>query len=269
MSTTDDSLQAGAEASEPLDHQGSDPATEPGENLDQTTGTPGDEGADSGAQPGDPAGFTKRIHQKHHELMEERRARILVEDELQKLQAQASPELRPVIPVTPDPYDEKFDELMATRDKAVSSAAEFDARKTAADTQAQTAQTQRVTEQQQALVKTVQTYADRAAKLSVNAQELQVAGQTVAAYGMSDQLTQFILADEQGPLITTYLAKNPEELDTLRDLDPMRAAVHIATTVRTKAVAAAPIPGVPPPADTLGGGGAPPSERGPKGATYE
>ena len=57
----------------------------------------------------DPAGFTKRINQKHFELMEEKRAREALEAEVVALKAKITEIQKPVIPPLPDPYDDDFD----------------------------------------------------------------------------------------------------------------------------------------------------------------
>ena len=113
-------------------------------------------------------------------------------------------------------------------------------------------------------------YEAQGVKLGVNAQELSAAGNAVGGYlaGLNDVLVH-IAKDEQGPLITTYLHKNPEALETIRQLDSLSAATYIATQVKPHAVALGTKPPTPPdPIETLNGSGIGPRERGPKGATY-
>ena len=263
-------LQTEETASESLSTQGTDSAPVEGKNLNENTAISSEgESETKPAESNEPAGFTKRIHQKHHELMEEKRARASVEQQLEELRKQVPQETKPVIPEIPDPYEDNFDELMAQRDTAIKAEFEFNSREQNAQAQAQQAQQKQANEQQEALVKTVNTYSERAGKLNISESELKVAGETVAAYGIDNQLAQYILSDDDGPLITTYLAKNPAELETLRTMNPMQSAVYIANTVKSKASANRNTVNTPSPADTLGGGGAPPSERGPRGATFE
>ena len=217
----------------------------------------------------EPAGFTKRIHQKHHELMEERRAREAVEAELEQLRNQQPTAQRPEVPPLPDPYDDDFDIRMKERDAAVLEVATYDFRQQQTQAEQQRQEQQRALEQQNKIIDTVKTYANRATALNISAKELEVAGQTVAAYGIDDQLTQYILNDEQGPLITRYLARNPAELEAIQAMSPMQAAVHVAVNVKTKAGANQNANRAPAPADTLGGGGTAPKGRGPKGARFE
>lgn len=264
-------LQAEAQqGTETPPQAGAESATAMGENPELNNAGDSSEGAEGNPadQQADPARFTKRINQKHHEVMEERRARIAVEQELANLRAQQPQAQRPVVPPVPDPYDDNFDQLMRDRDVAIEAAKEFDLKQHQDQIRQQQQQQQAVDEQQQQMVNTAEAYSKRAADLNVSQQELQVAGQTVAAYGISNELTFFILDDDQGPLITTYLARNPEEIEVLNSMNPMQAAVHVATNVKAKATAAKPNNGAPPPAETLGGGGATPSKRGPSGATF-
>ena len=157
---------------------------------------------------------------------------------------------------------------MVARDKAIRELSAFDVRQEVATTQATAAANQAQATQQAALVTSAQSYTERAQGLGLDAAELQVAGNTVAAYGVSDELAGHILNDEQGPLITRYLAGNLNELETLRGMAPMQAAVHLATKIVPKITAVPTNTGAPPPSDGLSGGGVPPSERGPDGTTY-
>lgn len=262
-------LQAGDGQSETPIEAGTGSAPDTGDNQEQNNEGAASNGAEGG-NGNDPSGFTKRIHKKHHELMEERRARLAVEAELQKLRTQQPQEQRPEIPPVPDPYDEDFDDKMKQRDKAIVDAQAFDVRQSQQQAQQQEAQQRAAQEQQQKFANDAQEYAKRATALNVSKEKLQAAAQTVAAYGIGMELTQHIIQDEQGPLITTYLAENPDELERIVTLDPMGAAVHIATAIKPKLVAGNSMDSdPPPPADTLSGGGAPPQERGPKGAKFE
>ena len=197
---------------------------------------------------------------KTHKIREAERKAEDLQRQLEETRAKLPQEERPTIPDYPDSFDDAFEDKLAERDEALRNAAAFDARQEALKQQQELKQQQAQLEQQQTLQQTVQGYSERAVKLGVSESELQMAGQAVANFGISDDVTHFILGDEQGPLITTYLAKNPNELDSLRGMNPMQAAVHIATNVKTKATAAKGTSKAPPPADTLGNGGAPQSK---------
>jgi hypothetical protein len=57
---------------------------------------------------------------------------------------------------------------------------------------------------------------------------------------IEDSLVQYILEDDHGPLITKYLSQNIGLLDNLRNMHPTRAAVMIATEIKSKAAALKP-----------------------------
>ena len=178
-------------------------------------------------------------------------------------------EQRPVVPEAPDSMDDDFDSKMAKRDKAIREAGAFDTRQELATSQATAAANQAQSTRQTAFMQSAQDYTARAVKAEIDSAALQAAGQVVSAYGMSDELTEHILNDEQGPQITQYLAGNLNELETLQNMPPMQAAIHLATQIVPKLKAVPTNSGAPPPSDGLTGGGVPPSERGPEGCTYE
>jgi len=66
----------------------------------------------------------------------------------------------------------------------------------------------------------VQTYAARTKELGIGQDEIQAAGNTVAQYGLSDDLVMHILGDSDGPLITKYLAENPQDGFELASMSP-------------------------------------------------
>lgn len=207
---------------------------------------------------------------KTFKIREAEREAEALRQQLAEAQAKVPQETRPEVPELPDPYDDNYQEVLAKREEAIRAAAKFDAAETVRQEQQQAQVLQQQQEQQQVLVKTVTDYAKRAETLGVNAQELQVAGNTVQQYGIDDQVVMHILNDEQGPLITKYLSQNPQALETIRNADPMSAAVYISTEVKTKAAAlGVKPPTAPDPVETLTGAGVAPGERGPKGATFE
>ena len=260
---TDDTLQADAE--EAPDQLESAPVENEGEETPPIEG----QAAEPAEGDKDPERFNKRYNKLHFEREEQRRRAEAAEQLNAELQAKLPQEQRPSVPDMPDPYDADFGPKMAARDTALRDTAAYDARQTLAAEQQQTEEQQAQATQQAALITRVTTYTERAQKHGINAEQLQVAGQTVAQYGISDELTNFILDDEQGPQITAYLSKNPGELDELSRLTPVQAAVRIATVVKPKASQHSGLSGAPEPVTGLSGGGAPPAQRGPAGATYE
>ena len=197
-------------------------------------------------------------------------------DELRKrLEAHERPvtQSRPNVPALPDPFalsDEEYKRQIMHREQALISAAAYDTRmQMLQNQQAQIAQ-EAAQKQQEVLVEKVQSYAQRAKTLGVKAEELQAAGSIVGQFGIEDSLVQYILEDDHGPLITKYLSQNIGLLDNLRNMHPTRAAVMIATEIKSKAAALKPkFTNAPDPIRRPQPSGVQVKPKGPKGATFE
>ena len=245
------------------------PETDEVDEGDEVDEVDDNEGEEVEEKADDPAGYTKAINKKHFEFKEQERRANALEEQLRKLQSQMPQEQRPEVPELPDPYDDNYAEQIAARDDAIRKAVAYDTQQQFVQYQQQQAQEQSQKAQQEAITKTVQSYSGRAKDLGVKPEQLTAAGNTVHAYGIHDEITQYILGDEQGPLITTYLARHTDELEKISGMSPMQAGIYIDKAVRPKASVSPKKSQAPAPADGLTGGGAPPSERGPKGAKYE
>ena len=262
----EDELQTGDEPETGLE-AGAESATDMGDNPEQETES--GEVTPEAQEANEPASYTKRIHQKHHELMEERRARLAIEQELERLKQQQQPvDEAPVVPDMPDQYDDNFEEKIRQRDEALAKRIEWDARQQILQEQEQARQQEQAARRQQENVDRLQKFAKRAQELNISNQELNIAAQTVVAYGVSSEVEDMIVDNENGPVLAVHLAENPAELDVMRGMTGVQAGMYIATNILPK-LNSAKKQVAPPPPDTLGGGGAPPAERGPRGATYE
>ena len=262
----DNEQQADAEASE-QPAGASDSATETSEGSQE----PGQEQQQQGGglTPEAQEIVNKAIGRQHAKFRTEQDRANNLEAENQRLKASLPQEQRPDIPAVPDSLDDDFVVKTEARDKAIREAAAFDVRQDVARSQAAAAESAVQSQRNEAFNTAAEVYNGRAAELGVDVVGLQVAGNTVAAYGIDEQLAGHILNDEKGPLITQYLAGNLNELEVLRGMAPMQAAVHLATVIVPKISAVPANSGAPSPPDGLTGGGVPPSERGPKGTTYE
>ena len=172
--------------------------------------------------------------------------------ELDKLTKPTKPEVPPM----PDQYADDFEEQYAAREQKLRELAVFEEgeRQQAAYNQHQEQEAARKKAEEFTAV--AESYTDRAGKLGIKAAELQEAGQQVASMGMSNEVVHHILTEDQGPAITVYLAKNPTEADTLSRMNPMRAAVYIATEIKPKAIESRPkVELAPAPTDSPKGGG--------------
>jgi hypothetical protein len=203
--------------------------------------------------------FNKAIAKKTFELREterrleaERQERERYALELEKLRAPVAE-----IPPMPDPYEEGYEQKVRLRDQALALYAVHQ-NQIQQNQQAQLAREQEAERRKQEhLVESVNAFRASAAKLGVKQEELTMATQTVANYGINDDLAMAIVNDEHGVLITTYLAQNIEDLDKVVRMTPIQAAMYIASVVKPKAQARKQkISSAPEPTTALRGNGA-------------
>ena len=193
-----------------------------------------------------------------------------VRQQLADLQATIPKEVKPNIPDMPDEFDENRDSLLLQRDEAIRQSAVFDNNQKLQFQQEQAANLKVAQDRQTEINQVFHDYESQGVKLGVNAQELLAAGTAVGQYGLSNEIVMHIAKDKHGPLITTYLHKNPAVLEAIGQLDSLSAAAYIETQVKPQAAALATRPPTAPnPVETLNGSGIAPHQRGPKGATYE
>ena len=199
--------------------------------------------------------INKVINKKHFEKMEaERKAKEAadkaaeLEEKLKQYEAQQVGE----VPSFPDRWEYESDEDFAKAQReyndALTRKAAYDAQQ-AQTLQAQQAQQQQeLIRQQQELQQKAISYTENASKFGISAEELKTAGGKVASYGASEGLTMAILADEEGPLITKYLATNPVEVEELSAMNPYQAGAKLVE-IKSKAQALKPkTSNTPPPA---------------------
>lgn len=213
------------------------------------------------------------VGKKVFQLREKERELEAAKKQLENLQSKIPEAKRPDVPTLPDPFalsDEEYKRQQQERDQALLQQAQYDAQQQAREQQRLYAMQEQQARQHEVQVKRVEAYAERAKKVGVTSDELQVAGSTVAQFGIDQQLVDFILEDEQGPLITKYLSQNLQELSSLTEMSPAMAAAKIATDIRTKAVSLKKkVNAAPDPLETPHGAGVAPKPRGPKGASFE
>jgi hypothetical protein len=216
--------------------------------------------------------FDEAIGKKTFKLREMEREAEQLRKRLEEVERPVT-QSRPQVPALPDPFavsDEEYKRQIMHREQALISAAAYDMRmQMLQNQQAQIAQ-EAAQKQQEVLVEKVQSYAQRAKTLGVKAEELQAAGSIVGQFGIEDSLVQYILEDDHGPLITKYLSQNIGLLDSLRQMHPTKAAVMIATEIKSKAAALKPkFTNAPDPIRRPQPSGVQVKPKGPKGATFE
>lgn len=188
----------------------------------------------------------------------------------QQFEQQQQPDGRPVIPDPPNIWDDNYEEKVKARDEAIREAAAWDAQEQARQEWEQRQAYEQQQKEQQQLLERVGTYTNRAKEFGIDEKDLQVAGNAVAQFGIPEPLIQYILDDDAGPAITMHLSRNFQELAELNQMDPIRAAVYVATQIKPRAERNAKRRSAPPePVDNPRGGGVPEKDRGPAGATYE
>jgi hypothetical protein len=264
---TDETLQA-AEEAERLE-EGSEISTEETDETPTEEAQPEEQQPEPQAEESDPEWYVQAINRQHKKYRDEERRRLELEQRLQELERQQPKDDRPEIPPAPDPFDDNYEQKVADRDAKIREVAAWEARQQAMQYQQQQEQMRTVQQKAQELQTTLKTYTERANELGIKPEQLQVAGNTVASMGIHDDVANYILQDDKGPLITSYLARNPAEVQQMQMMSPVQAAVHLATQVKQKAESMFGKSQAPKPPESLDGGGAPPQQRGPKGATFE
>jgi hypothetical protein len=168
--------------------------------------------------------------------------------QLQKVEVPAVPDQ---LMLSPEEYQKKMSEWESAMRKSVE--VEQENKKILAQQQAQ--QQELLKKQQEEFETKRTTYMSRAKALGVAETELQSSAQTLAQYGLNGELAALIFEDEDGPLLTKYLAQNPLEVEALSSLPAMKAAVRLATIVKANASALKPKPSsAPDPLDLPKGG---------------
>lgn len=216
--------------------------------------------------------FDEAIGKKVFKLREKERETEQLRRQLEEFQ-KTETRSRPFIPDMPDPFavtDEEYRRKVREREQALISVASYDAQQQMVEQHRRAVAEQAAQKQQEVLVEKVQSYSERAKTLGIRPDELQAAGAVVGNFGIDDSLVQYILEDDQGPLITKYLSQNVQELDNLRYMHPTQAAVRIATLIKSKAAALKPrLTNVPNPIRQPQPTGIAPKPKGPRGATFE
>jgi len=149
---------------------------------------------------------------------------------------------RPQVPPEPNYLDDDYEQKMGQYAQALRNQASYDAEMSFQQRQYEQSMwenDQKIRERQQ---KTVRDYAEKVTKLGIEKAVMAKAGPAVAAaiaaYSDPNQpndLLEYILADEHGPLLTEYLYNNPEELTKLASAGAMQAG-ELMHSIKSKAI---------------------------------
>lgn len=204
-------------------------------------------------------------------LREKDREAEKLRKELEETRSKLPQETRPDVPAAPDPYDDDFEVKLQERDELIRKAAEFDASQAVLQQQKEARAQEELQKQQEAFDQKLASYSDRAVKLGLDDQRLKAAAQKIEGFGIDPLLVDYLLDDDHGPIITTYLGENLIELDELNRIGRAKSIEKIAVEIKEKAKGAFNVkkPTAPDPVETLSGTGAAPKRAGPPGTIYE
>lgn len=171
----------------------------------------------------------------------------------------------PDVPDMPDPDafygdDAGLQAAYAARDEAIEKRAEFNAEQRNAEKQTTADTQQQAFKVAQKRAETDNKYVENGKSFGLELQTMQQDGQSLSQSGLSPQVQDFIHQNEQGPLISNYLASNILELDNLRQMSPLDASVHIANEIKPKLAGIKQQTKTPRPADIIDGQGVPEKE---------
>lgn len=206
-------------------------------------------------------GVQKAINKQHAKFREEERKRIEIEKEAktlrEKLEAFEAEKSKVSIPDYPEPYDDDYEDRIKDREEAIKRQAIQEAKEQTLHDQRKAQEEVAEKAERDRFNGLVEGYASRIPALGLNPDEIRRAGETVVSYGIDSQIAEHILKQEDGPLITKYLADNPVILDELRYMGTIDAAMKINSDIRKAASANKPqASNAPDPAETLTGRGA-------------
>ena len=221
------------------------------------------------------AAIQKTINKKHFETQQAKRDLEAANSRIAEFESRQREEMAARvgnIPVMPDAFDDDFDEKVKQRDEALIAQANFNSQNQSYQAQQQFQQQEAAQAKNAQIQASMSNYSQKATELGIKQEELQAAGNTVAQYGLSDDLVIHILGDSDGPLITKHLAANPTDGFELAQMSPFMVG-NFLDGIKRKASALKPkTSNAPKPSDNLRGKGATPSDgkyRNINGAKFE
>ena len=213
--------------------------------------------------------FNNSMSEKAFEVREARRKSEDLQRQLDEAKAAIPQETQPAVPDMPDPYDENFNEQVTRRDEAIRAKERFDSNQRFTQDQSRLAgeQAQRVKNEE--LGRKAKTYEENAIKKGLNFDEVKAAGNVIINYGLREDVINEMLTDADGSLMSLYMSKNPQAIDSLNNASPVTLGNVYADIKAKSSALGVRQPTAPDPAETLRGAGVVTSDGGPDGATYE
>jgi len=239
--------------------------------VDEAEKTPEPAGEEETAEESIPLAAQKIIADKAFREREARREAAELKRKLAEYEQAKQPQA-PSVPDVPNYWDFASDAdykaAIVKRDESIRQAIAYEQQQQYTLRQQQLRAETEAQARNQELAQKAESYSQRAKSLGIKPEELQVAGNIVASYGLREDIALAILDDPEGALVTKYLASNPSAIAKLNGGNLMTFN-GIYTDIRTKAAGLKPkTSNAPPPADVLKGG-SPAKQRGVPGATFE
>lgn len=209
----------------------------------------------------DPA-VKARVDQLTREKHEARREVERMQRELQQYKKEPEPP-KEVPPPSADPVTDPdvYAQQVRAREQYIKDQVKF-------ESESQQRKQQSEANEQRKQEQLLTTYNKNMARLKVSPEDLKKAADTVTQYGISKELTEFLLEDDDGPAIVKYLHGNVDVLADLVSMSPVKAAAFIERSIRGK-LNAKPISKAPPPPTKVSGSRTSSATVDADGTTYE
>lgn len=204
------------------------------ETVEATESTP-----DSSPETPAPNGYEKRINTLTKRLREAERQ--LKQNSGSQKVTEAIESKAPTVPDLPDPnlaFDDKaeYQRQVQAYNEALRQEAEWKAEQKIIQKEQQRKREESEQAQINAKRKLVTDYVNNGAKVGLSAEQMYQNEQVLSEVGMSAELAAELYADENGPRIVDYLAKNYDELSNLAGLPLAQAVRKIEREIRSKAL---------------------------------
>lgn len=231
------------------DEEGQEEAEPEGEPEPEEPSTEGPESAsgedDADDKSVDSERFVKRINKKHREMMEAKEEAERLRKELEEARKTQTAEAPPEIPKV-DPYADDYEEQLKARDRALIARSKWEAKEEARLELEREAKAKAAQAEQERFAKIATDFYARGEKQGLKAERINDSAGALAAMGFPQDVARDLLEDDDGPLIITYIASNPEIADQFIGASGYKAAQLIEKQVRSAIRPAAKKPSVKP-----------------------
>ena len=171
------------------------------------------------------------VAEKAFDLRQARRENKALEEKIAQMEAAKPAQKAPEVPeLDPDlaySNPDAFAQQVAERDRAMKERASLDAEARIREQQqayaAQQSQAKAMIEMQ----KQQADYMDRAKKAGIDEQSVGAYVSVIKQAHLTPEVENLLLVSDEGPRLTQYLAKNPDQLISFAEMDPLNAALYL------------------------------------------